>query len=281
MNNNLKLSNYSLDQPDQIDVGAFDPQMLVKALSSMIRIRSVERILASARQEGIVNGPVHLAVGQEAVATGVSAALRYTDQVFGAHRSHAHILGLGTDPRRLFAEVLGKKTGLSNGMGGSMHLWDASVGFCGSVPIVAGTVPIAVGAAMANRLQGSDGVSVSYLGDGACEEGVVHESLNLASINKEPVIFIVENNFYASHMHISQRQPLSSTARFASANSITPHIVDGNNFAAVYSATSKLVHAAREGDGPGFIEAFTYRWYGHVDWREDIDVGISRSKSEV
>ncbi len=211
----------------------------------------------------------------------MSGNLRKSDRVFGAHRSHSHILALGADIRKLFAEVLGKKTGHSRGMGGSMHLWDESVGFYGSVPIVAGTVPLAVGAAMSARLMRSNDVAVAYFGDGACEEGVVHESLNLASIQKDPVIFVVENNLFASHMHISLRQPKNSTARFAVANGISYRIVDGNDVVAVSSAARELVHAAREGNGPGFLEAVTYRWYGHVDWREDIDVGVNRSRREL
>lgn len=264
-----------------IDINGFDKQHLLDSLRSMIFIRAVERKLAEAKREGLIGGPVHLGVGQEAIAVGISRNLRSTDRVFGAHRSHSHLLALGSDIRKLFAEILGKHTGHSKGMGGSMHLWDQSVGFFGSVPIVAGTVPLAVGAAMSARLCNSNDVAVAYLGDGACEEGIVQESFNLASIQKDPVIFVVENNLFASHMHISLRQPNDSTARFAAANSIPFHVVDGNDVASVYSVSSRLIEAARLGHGPGFIEAITYRWYGHVDWREDIDVGVNRSQSDV
>lgn len=257
------------------------PSTLKCYLSKMMLIRSVERQLAEARRDGLVGGPVHLGVGQEAVAVGVSAALRASDRVFGAHRSHSHILALGSDVRKLFAEVLARSTGHSRGMGGSMHLWDQSVGFYGSVPIVAGTVSLAVGAGMAARLQGSSDVAVAYLGDGAVEEGVVHESLNLARVQRDPVVFVVENNLFASHMHISLRQPSNSTARFAVANDIPHCVVDGNDVLAVARAAEELVSAARQGAGPGFLEAVTYRWYGHVDWREDIDVGVSRSQNDV
>ena len=172
------------------------PDNLISLLKIMLLIRAVERQLAAARREGLISGPVHLGVGQEAVAVGLSQHLSASDYVFGAHRSHCHLLALGGDTRALFAEVLGKETGLSKGMGGSMHLWDESVGFYGSVPIVAGTVSLAVGAAMSARLRGTSNISVAYFGDGACEEGVVHESLNLASIQKDPVIFVVENNLF-------------------------------------------------------------------------------------
>lgn len=250
-------------------------------LASMLLIRHAERCLAAGRKTGLIGGPVHLGVGQEAVAVGVSAELRPSDRVFGTHRSHSHVLALGSDVRALFAEILGKDSGLSRGMGGSMHLWDGPRGFYGSVPIVAGTVPIAVGAAMAAKMQGLDAVSVAYFGDGAIEEGVVHESLNLARVVDAPVLFVVENNLFASHMHISLRQPSDATARFAAANNIPFAIVDGNNVVEVRAAAAELVARARAGGGPGFLEAVTYRWYGHVDWREDIDVGVDRSATTL
>lgn len=262
-------------------LGAESAAKLEAYLSKMLLIRKVEQRFAEARRDRLVGGPIHLGVGQEAVAVGVSAALRVSDRVFGAHRSHSHLMALGSDVRKLFAEVLARKTGHSRGMGGSMHLWDQSVGFYGSVPIVAGTVSLAVGAAIAARLQGSGDVAVAYLGDGAVEEGVVHESLNLARVQQDPVIFVVENNLFASHMHISLRQPSDCTARFAVANDIPCHVVDGNDVLAVARAANDLVSAARRGEGPGFLEAVTYRWYGHVDWREDIDVGVNRSQHDV
>ena len=264
-----------------IDIGQEEPESLIGFLRQMLLIRVVERKLAEGREKGLIGGPMHLGVGQEAAAVGVSRSLRPTDRVFGAHRSHSHLLALGGDVRKLCAEVLGRSTGHSKGMGGSMHLWDQSVGFFGSVPIVAGTVPLAVGAAMAARLSGQSDVSIAYLGDGALEEGVVHESLNLAAINQEPIIFVVENNLFASHMHISQRQPSDSTARFAKANNINHEVLDGNDVVRVAKHAAKLIADAREGRGPGFLELVTYRWYGHVDWREDVDVGVNRSQDDV
>lgn len=264
-----------------IDVAGHDVEALLSQLRMMIRIRLAERCLADGRRDGLIGGPVHLGVGQEAVAVGVSAELRKTDRVFGAHRSHSHVLSMGSSLHRLFAEILGKETGLSKGMGGSMHLWDQPNGFYGSVPIVSGTVPLAVGAALAAKLQGGGDVGVAYLGDGAVEEGVVHESLNLARMLKAPAIFVVENNLFASHMHISLRQPKESTARFAAANDIPYEIVDGNDVVKVRTAAARLIDRARAGDGPGYLEAVTYRWYGHVDWREDIDVGVNRSSEDV
>lgn len=284
--NSLSVADYQfLLDPDllhsQINIDGMEPKLLLGFLESMLRIRVVERVLAEKRREGLIGGPVHLGVGQEAVAVGVSATLTKSDRVFGAHRSHSHLLALGSDVFGLFAEVLGRDAGLSKGMGGSMHLWDQPNGFYGSVPIVAGTVPLAVGAGLAAKMQGVSDVGVAYFGDGAVEEGVVHESLNLASLFKLPVLFVVENNLFASHMHISLRQPKPFTARFAAANDIQYEVVDGNDVVAVARAAERLVQRAREGGGPGFLEAITYRWYGHVDWRDDIDVGVERSVEHV
>lgn len=284
--NSLSVADYQfLLDPNllhsQINIDGMEPKLLLGFLENMLRIRVVERILAEKRREGLIGGPVHLGVGQEAVAVGVSATLTKSDRVFGAHRSHSHLLALGSDMFGLFAEVLGKDAGLSKGMGGSMHLWDQPNGFYGSVPIVAGTVPLAVGAGLAAKMQGVRDVGVAYFGDGAVEEGVVHESLNLASLFKLPVLFVVENNLFASHMHISLRQPNPFTARFAAANDIQYEVVDGNDVVAVARAAERLVQRAREGAGPGFLEAITYRWYGHVDWRDDIDVGVERSVEHV
>lgn len=266
---------------DDINITNQSIDKLEELLRLMLIIRKTEIQLAKGKKEGLIKGPVHLGVGQEAIAVGVSNFLKKTDRVFGAHRSHSHILSLNPDPYKLFAEVLGKKTGFSRGMGGSMHLWDKSNGFYGSVPIVAGTVPIAVGAGLAAKLQKTNNVSLVYLGDGAIEEGVVNESLNFAKIKNIPVIFVVENNLFASHMHISLRQPSDKMARFAKANSIPFETIDGNNIIEVMNVSNKLITKARNGFGPGFIEAITYRWYGHVDWREDVDVGVNRSIADI
>jgi TPP-dependent pyruvate/acetoin dehydrogenase alpha subunit len=275
---------------DLVNPNLYHEPLNIKTVSSddvhvfykkMCLIRAVERQLAIGRRDGFIGGPVHLGVGQEAIAVGVSASLCSSDRVFGAHRSHSHILALGSSIHALFAEVLGKETGASKGMGGSMHLWDQKVGFYGSVPIVSGTVPLAVGAGLAAKIQGNGDVSVAYFGDGAMEEGVVHESLNLARMLKAPTLFVVENNLFASHMHISLRQPKDSTARFAYANDIPYKVVDGNDVVAVANAAKEMINAARTGKGPGFLEAVTFRWYGHVDWHEDIDVGVHRSTKEL
>lgn len=266
---------------DPINIDGQAPATLIAQLRTMLTIRLAEQHLARMRKDGLIGGPVHLGVGQEAVAVGVSHSLRPSDRVFGAHRSHSHVIALGSPLHGLFAEVLGKVTGMSRGMGGSMHLWDGPRGFYGSVPIVAGAVPLAVGAGLAARLQGTDDVAVSYFGDGAVEEGAVHESLNLATMLKAPVLFVVENNLFSSHMQIKLRQPFDATSRFASVHGMPSEAVDGNDVVAVSAAAARLIAHARSGAGPAFLEAVTFRWYGHVDWREDIDVGVNRSTEDL
>ncbi len=278
LNNFLSESSY---EPEPTDIRNFSKEELVYFLKLMRLIRSTEIKIAEGKKQGLIGGPVHLGVGQEAIATGLSKLLNKSDRVFGAHRSHSHILSLNKNPYGLFAEVLAKKTGLSKGMGGSMHLWDEENGFMGSVPIVSGTVSLSVGAALASKLQKKSVISVAYLGDGAVEEGVVHESLNLSSILNVPILFVVENNLFSSHMHINLRQPFNYTSRFAKVNNIDSQIVDGNDVIAIYKSGKKLIQMIRDKGSPAFLEAFTYRWFGHVDWRDDIDVGIKRSKEDI
>jgi len=266
---------------DSISIDDQDVDVLKDMLGTMLLIRKTEQQLAVGRKNGLIGGPVHLGVGQEAIAVGISQNLKKTDRVFGAHRSHSHLLALNPDCYRLFAEVLGKETGFSKGMGGSMHLYDQPNGFYGSVPIVAGTVSLAVGAAMAAKMQKTDNIGVAYIGDGAVEEGVVHESFNLAKIQNAPMLFVIENNLFASHMHISLRQTSDMISRFAMANDISYKVVDGNDIVAVAKASKELIDDMRAGNGPGFIELVTYRWYGHVDWREDVDVGVDRSLDNI
>lgn len=263
-------------QTEPIDLGNSPTEGITKYLRLMLTIRAAEEAIAQLVLSHEAVCPCHLGIGQEAIAVGVSANLGASDRVFGAHRSHSHYLALGGDLNALMAEVLGKETGCSRGMGGSMHLYGASVGFHGSVPIVAGTIPIAVGAALACKLDGAGKIAVSYFGDGAAEEGVVHESLNLASVHKLPVLFVCENNFYASHLDIALRQPSDRVSRFADAHRVTARLVDGNDVVAVAAAANDLIERARQGEGPGFLEAITYRWCGHVGPDENIDVGVRR-----
>lgn len=263
---------------EKIDISRWDKETLRRQLRMMLIIRRAEEKLAEGVVAGKIKCPCHLGIGQEAVAVGVSNDLRATDRIFGAHRSHSHYLALGGSVEGLFAEVLGRLTGCSKGMGGSMHLYDGARGFMGSVPIVAATIPLAAGAGLAAKMDGKGDVAVGYFGDGAAEEGVLHESLNLAASLNLPVIFVCENNFFASHLHIALRQPSDSIARFADAHHIPTEVVDGNDVVAVAEAAAKMVNRARRGEGPSFLEAVTYRWKGHVGPSDDIDVGVKRNQ---
>ena len=271
----------SLTSEEKINIDNFSKSELIKMLSKMILIRNAEYKIGEGRKSGLVGGPVHLGIGQEAIPVGISNHLTFKDKIFGGHRSHSHIISLGVDLKSFFAEILAKESGISKGMGGSMHLFAESVGFYGSVPIVAGTVPLAVGSALATKLKKEKFVSIAYLGDGAIEEGIVHESLNFARINNCPVIFVVENNLFSSHLNIKLRQPKELTYRFADSNDIESKVIDGNDVCSICRASKEFITRCRNGEGPFFIEAITYRWLGHVDWREDIDVGVRRSKKDL
>jgi len=250
----------------------------VRGLELMALIRAAEEKIGEMVGQGVVRCPCHLAIGQEAVAVGVAEAFRPGDRAFGAHRSHAHFLALGGSLRALLAEVQGRVTGASRGMGGSMHLLDVEHGLYGTVPIVGATIPLAVGAALTAKMDRGDNIAVSFFGDGATEEGVFHESLNLAASLQVPTLFVCENNLFSSHLHISLRQPRTSVARFAEAHAISWLRVDGNDLPAVRRATRDLTAMIRATSQPGFLELVTYRWRGHVGHRDDEDVGVHRGE---
>ncbi len=242
----------------------------------MTLIRRAEEIIAGLVEAGEARCPCHLYIGQEAVAAGVAAALTAGDTVWGGHRSHGHYLAQGASAEALFAEVLGKTTGCSGGRGGSMHLWDAPRGILGTVPIVAATVPLAAGAALAAKLRGEAHTAVAYFGDGTLEEGHVHETLNLAALYRLPLVFVVENNLYASHMHWSERRMADHLHRAGEFAGVPGERVDGNDVREVFSAAARAVSRARTGGGPTLIECRTFRWRGHVGASTDIDVGVRR-----
>jgi len=251
---------------------------LQRMYASMQLTRIFEEVLADLVTAGDIKTPCHLYIGQEAVASGVCEALRPTDTVWGCHRSHGHYLAKGGDLDGLMAEVFGKATGCSRGRGGSMHVYDERVGILGTVPLVAATIPVAVGAALAYRLRKESLVAVPFFGDGATEEGHFHESLNMAAVYKLPVVFVCENNLYASHMHISERRAKDNIAESGPAHGMPSVVVDGNDAEAVYAAAEVAVLRARRGEGPSLIEARTFRWRGHVGPRWDMDVGVMRNE---
>jgi pyruvate dehydrogenase E1 component alpha subunit len=259
----------------------YSPAELRNFLRGMLLVRRVEEQIGSWVERGLARCPCHLGIGQEAIAIGIARALRPGDRLFGNHRSHAHYLAAGGDVFELLAEVLGRDPGCSRGMGGSMHLRSTRTGFYGSVPIVGATIPLAVGAALAAKMDGGDDIAVAFFGDGACEEGVLHESLNLARLYQLPVLFVCENNLYSSHLDIALRQPSDSVARFAHAHRITATVLDGNDVTGVAHSVAPVIEGMRRDRLPAFVEAVTYRWRGHVGPKEDIDVGIRRSVAEL
>jgi len=249
---------------------------LLERWSMMLLIRRAEEAIATMVETGEALCPCHLSIGQEAVAAGVCAALTNSDTIWGGHRSHGHYLAKGGSLEMLFAEVLGRISGCSGGRGRSMHLASREMGILGTVPIVAGTVPLAAGAAFAARMRGGTDIAVAFFGDGAFEEGHVHESLNLAALYRLPVVFVCENNLYSSHLHWSERRVADRLDRAGEVHGVPGRRVDGNDAEAVYSAAAEGVARARRGEGPTLLECRTFRWRGHVGAGWDADVGVER-----
>jgi TPP-dependent pyruvate/acetoin dehydrogenase alpha subunit len=239
----------------------------------MQRIRVVDEGIAAIYGEQEMRCPVHLSIGQEAAAAAMMA-LRKDDYLVSGHRSHGHYLAKGGSLKAMMAEIYGKATGCARGKGGSMHLIDLACGFLGAAPIVGSTIPIGVGAAFGSIMRGDDKITMVCLGDGACETGVFHESLNFASLKKLPVIFLCENNFYSVYSPMNVRQPAGrSLAGIARAHNIESHEGDGNDPEFIYTMVDSAVAKCRRGEGPVFFEFFTYRWREHCGPNFDNDIG--------
>ncbi|SMC92725.1 pyruvate dehydrogenase E1 component alpha subunit [Desulfocicer vacuolatum DSM 3385] len=235
----------------------------VGMFATMLRIRKFEEKLEELVLTGNISGFVHLYIGEEAVATGVCSALKISDYITSTHRGHGHLIAKGGKTDLMMAELFAKKTGYCKGKGGSMHIADLELGILGANGIVGAGPPIAVGAGLASKYKGNDNVSVSFFGDGASNQGTVHEALNLASIWKLPVIFVIENNCFAEFTHQADHQCCRLVSERAEGYRIPSVVVDGNDVLAVYEATQEAVKSAREGKGPTMIECNTYRIKGH------------------
>jgi pyruvate dehydrogenase E1 component alpha subunit len=257
--------------------------VLEKLYRSMVRIRICEESFVEPIVNGEVRCPVHLYTGQEAIATGVCFALSERDYVFSSHRSHGHYLAKGGSIKELVAEIYGKEAGCSRGRGGSMHIIAPEIGMLGSAPIVAGTIPLALGAALASKIRKEKKVTVSFFGDGAAGEGVLYESLNFAALKKLPIIFACENNFYSTHMPIRECRPENNIFEIGKPFCIESYRADGNNVLKVYEVSKKAVGRCRKGQGPVLIEFITYRMRGHVGPDDNIQGTHTdiRSKEEV
>lgn len=242
----------------------YTPEFLLNLYRMMLRIRLCEEALVEPILSGQIRCPVHLYSGEEAIAAGVCAALEGKDMVFGNHRSHGHYLAKGGSMHALFAEIFGRQTGCSRGRGGSMHIISPENGVLGIAPIVAGTISLALGAALASSIKNDLRVTVSFFGDGATGEGVLFESLNFAALKKLPLIFICENNSYSTHLPIREIRANNDIHLIAEPFGITHNKYDGNVVLQVYESARNAVELCRNGLGPVFLEFNTYRFRGHV-----------------
>lgn len=246
----------------------------------MLKIRKVQLKIADLYHEDEMKTPVHLCIGQEAVAAGVCANLNKDDYVFSNHRGHGHYIAKKGDLKGLVAELYNRESGCSRGRGGSMHLVDTSVGLMGSSSIVGGCIPIATGAALGSTIRKDGRVSVAFFGDAAVEEGVIYESVNFALLKNLPVVYVCENNLYSVFSHISKRQAKSEIYRRFEGFDMPGYQVDGNNVIEVYLTAKKAIDNARRGGGPSFIEARTYRLKDHHGASSGVETGY-RTQGEV
>lgn len=244
-------------------LGGLTRAQLLETHYLMTLLRRFEEKSAEEYTRGKIGGFMHLYIGQEAVGVGCLAALRKEDKVLSSYREHGHALAKGMAPNEIMAELFGKVTGCSRGKGGSMHMWSNELGMLGGNGIVAAQLPIAVGVALAAQYQGRDEVTMCFFGDGAVDEGAFHESLNLASLWKLPVIFICENNQYSMGMAVEKAWAVDSLMPRAAAHNVPCEQVDGMDVIKVYEAAKRAVEHTRSGKGPVLLEIKTYRFRGH------------------
>ena len=248
--------------------------MYERFYKSLYRIRRVEEEIAAIYSTDKIKSPVHLSIGQEAVAVGVCEALRPNDIVFGTYRSHAAYLAKGGDLNRMIAELYGKVTGCAKGKGGSMHLVDVAHGVMGASAVVGTTIANAVGYAYALKLRRKDSVVVSFFGDGGTDEGVFHESMNFASLKNLPIIFVCENNFYAIHTHLLKRHKAANLCERARSYGMPAEQIGDNDVFRIHERVGAAVNALRSGEmGPFFFECPTYRLKEHVGPGDDFHLG--------
>jgi len=257
---------------------SIDRKQALSLYRTMLTIRLTEEQLLRAHQRGLIHGACHTYIGEEAVATGVCAHLRPQDPIFSTHRGHGHALAKGLEPRKLIAELLGRATGCSSGRGGSMHLFAPEIGLMGTSGIVAPCILQATGAAYAAKLAKDGRVAAAFFGDGASNNGAFHEGLNMAAIWKLPVLFVCENNQYATEVSLKYSAGNSEIAQRAAAYNITGVAVDGNDVVAVAAAAEEAVRRARAGEGPTLLECKTYRTRPHAEGMGDYTY---RTREEV
>lgn len=244
------------------DAAGLDVQKALHMYRQMVAIRAFEERANDLYTRALMPGLAHLYIGEEAVAVGVSTALRQDDYITSTHRGHGHCLAKGAAPDLMFAELLGKEAGYCKGKGGSMHIADPATGNLGANAIVGGGAALATGAAYSSKMLGQDRVAVCFFGEGALGQGVLYESMNLAQLWKLPVLYVCENNMYNEYTHYSETTAGDIPAR-AAAFGLPAETVDGQDVRAVHAAALKMVERARRGDGPGFLLMNTYRFRGH------------------
>ncbi|MFN7209836.1 MAG: thiamine pyrophosphate-dependent dehydrogenase E1 component subunit alpha, partial [Aggregatilineales bacterium] len=245
------------------DLTGLTPELLREMYRRMVLVREFELRAIAERRIGLIPGFIHASIGQEASAVGVGMAMRPEDVFTSTHRGHGHLISKGGDVARMMAELAARATGYCGGRGGSLHIADFALGSLGANGIVAGGIPMAVGAALAFAMRGEERVAVSFFGDGAANEGAFHESLNMASIWGLPIVFLCENNQYAMSMPVEKAFNIENISQRAAAYGLPGITVDGNDVLAVYSAVSEAAARARRGEGATLVEAKTYRYKGH------------------
>jgi TPP-dependent pyruvate/acetoin dehydrogenase alpha subunit len=238
-------------------------QELVALLTDMVRIREFEEKVQRLFMKGLIHGTTHLCQGQEAVSIGVARVMEPQDYVTMTYRSHGHAIARGMDLEAIFAELMGRVTGICRGKGGSMHLTDFTKNVIGSFGIIGAGMPVGLGAAMSAKLKGEDRVSVSFFGDGTTNIGAFHETMNMASVWKAPVVFVCENNIYGEFSRIDETTAVLKLSERAASYQMPSVTIDGNNVLEVMDTVRKAIKAARLGEGPSFIECVTYRHRGH------------------
>lgn len=250
---------------------------LIWIYSTMNKIRKFEETALKLFEENKLRGSVHLYIGEEAIAASACAQLSHQDYITSTHRGHGHAIAKGAELTKAMAELMGKATGYCKGKGGSMHIADLEKGNLGANAIVGGGIPIATGGALAQKMKGTKNVTITFFGDGASNQGTFHESLNLASVWKLPIVYICENNQFAISVPVNQSTSVENVSVRAVGYDMPGVTVDGNDVLAVYDAVEKAIARARSGEGPSLIECKTYRWKGH--WTGDPEV--YRTREEV
>jgi pyruvate dehydrogenase E1 component alpha subunit len=263
-----------------MNIAQISSETVLDIYTRILRIRRFEEQVGKLFSQGQLPGFVHLYIGEEAVGAGVCAALRDDDYIVSTHRGHGHVIAKGGDFNRMMAELFGKATGYCKGKGGSMHIADFEIGMLGACGIVGGGLPVAVGAGLSAYYRGSDQVSVTFFGDGAANEGSFHESLNLASALKLPVIFVCENNQYGEFTPAHKAMNIRDIALRAQGYGIPGVIADGCDAFAMYNVAAEAVARARRGEGPTLIEAKTHRRGGHAEGEEAFLAGQQYRSAE-